>query len=414
MKLLTFLGTAKYQETTYLWQGKKYTTCYCSAALAHFFQPNTTLVVVTQAAREKHFTPLQEEIGPITHPEPVSIPDGHSEADLWAIFEALTQHFQPGDEVMVDITNGFRSLPFLSFLAITFLRLALGVTVAGVYYGAWEARNPATNESPIFDLTPFLTLLDWTIATDRFNRFGDATDLAQLLKQKAPPGPLRGEDMVARKLGHALDNGAKAMETVSLALRLTRPLETMTASNKLITQLTEIGDLMAQEARPFGILTKQIQQVYQPISVAGDPLDDEHLPANLTIQWALITKYKEQGQIVQAVTLAREWLVSQLVYQFGGESLLDYEGVRKLVENALNNAVERRKPDPRTPLPTPYDEPLQALPHYQMLGTVWDRLGRLRNDLAHVGMRLDPLPAVKLCQQFEKVYEQLKICFGPL
>ncbi|RME96975.1 MAG: TIGR02221 family CRISPR-associated protein, partial [Chloroflexi bacterium] len=189
MTLLTFLGTADYKPTTYVLGDRRHPTRYCSAAVAHFYRPKTTLVVVTQAAEARHFESLADEIAGVTTPVAVPIPDGHSEADLWQMFDALTAHVAEGDDLVVDITNGFRSLPFLSFLAVAFLRIARRVKIQRILYGAWEARNPA-NESPIFDLTPFLTLLDWTIATDRFTRFGDASDLAALLRQGIPAGPM--------------------------------------------------------------------------------------------------------------------------------------------------------------------------------------------------------------------------------
>jgi hypothetical protein len=407
MKLLTFLGIADYKETTYCLHEQRYQTYYCPAALAHFCRPDTTLVVVTQAAREKHFEALADEIGGITQPRAVLIPDGHSEADLWKIFEALTQQVVAGDELVVDITNGFRSLPFLSFLAITFLQLARKVEVRQVYYGAYEARNQASNETPIFDLTPFMILLDWTIATDRFTRFGDATDLAGLLSRGIPPGPLMGSNLTARALGQALNQAAMAMQGVSLALRLTRPLETMTASQRLVEVLPQVGPLVAEEARPFALLAQQVQQTYTPLALA-EPLEREEWPLNLQIQLELIGWYLDKEQYVQAVTLAREWVISLLLFHFGGDSLIDYGQGREPIENALNNAVERQRPKPRPARPTPYDGPLQALPVQAELGKIWSKLTTLRNDIAHVGMNLNPKPAQKLRNEARALYPALQ------
>ena len=408
MNLLTFLGTADYKQTTYTLAGQGYTTCYCPAAVAYFCRPETTLVVVTKDARAKHFEPLADEIASFTQPVAVPIPDGHSEADLWQIFDALTRQVEAEAELVVDITNGFRSLPFLSFLAVAFLRLARRVKVERIYYGAWEARNQAANESPIFDLTPFVTLLDWTIATDRFTRFGDASDLAALLRQGIPPGSQMSRDLPARALGNALKRAATAMEGVSLALRLTRPLETMTASANLAATWQQVGALVEQQAPPFGLLAAAVRQTYQPLAMAQDPLERANWRLNLQIQLDLVGLYLKRGQVVQAVTLAREWLVSLLVYAFAGASLVDYEQGREPVERALNNEVERRKPNPRALLETPYDEALQKLPNARELGQLWNKLTQLRNDLAHVGMNLNPKPAEKLARDAHELYPRLQ------
>ncbi len=405
MKLLTFLGTANYMETTYTLNNRGHTSSYCPAAVAHFCQPESTLVVVTRAAKAKHFKALAAEIDSFTRPIAVDIPDGHSEADLWQIFETLTRQVDEGDELVVDITNGFRSLPFLSFLAVAFLRLARGVVVRHVYYGAWEARNLETNESPIFDLTPFVTLLDWTMATDRFTRFGDASDLAALLREEIPPGPLMGSDLEARQLGNALKRAARAMEVISLALRLTRPLETMTAAENLVETLQTAGSLAEQKARPFGLLVEQVSQAYRPLALPA-PLAE--LGLNLQIQLDMIGWYLDRGQVVQAVTLAREWLVSLLVYHFKAGSLVDNKQVREAIEFTLSNEAERLKDKPRPPRETQYDAPLQTMANHKEIGQLWGELTQLRNDIAHVGMQPKPRSAESLRKNAVVLYPRLE------
>lgn len=409
MNLLTFLGTAKYSPTTYTLDGKSHATCYCPAAVAHFYHPEKTFVVVTQKAKEMHFEPLADEIAAVTRPVEVPIPDGHNEADLWAIFNALTAHVKEGDDLIVDITNGFRSLPFLSFLAIVFLRMARRVNVKRVLYGAYDAKNE-DNQTPVFDLTPFVTLLDWTIATDRFTRFGDAADLAVLLREGIPPNSVLAASEEARSLRNALKPPADAMEAVSLAMRLTRPLETMTAADNLTATLQKVSPLIAKSVPPFSLLAEQMIQAYEPLTLSGEPLEATNRQANLQTQLKLINRYLEQGQVVQAVTLAREWLVSALAAHFGSDSLVDHKTAREPVEFALSNQAERMRKmvTSRCPLPTVYDEQLQALSFAEELGKLWDELTSLRNDIAHVGMNLAPSPAISLRKRAETIFPRLQ------
>lgn len=406
MNLLTFLGTADYEKTTYVLGEHRHATCYCPVATAHFFRPETTLVVVTEGSQAKHFEPMADELSPASHPVAVMIPDGHSEADLWTIFDALTQHVDQGDELIVDITNGFRSLPFLSFLAVAFLRIARKVRVQGIYYGAWEARDRDNDETPIFDLTPFVTLLDWTIATDRFVRFGDARDLAEQLRVDMPPGPQMQDDSDARQLGKALKHAADAMEDVSLSLRLTRPLESMKAAHRLADTMEQQRAIIEQKSRPFSLLADRILEAYQPFGLA-EPLAQPGLPRNLTIQLQMMDWYLEKGQVVQAVALAREWLVSLMVYRLQAGSLIA-KGAREPVEKALNNAAERLRPSQRHPLATPYDEALQSLDEDMVLARVWDQLTTLRNDLAHVGMRRNAGSAKAMMNRAKDLYPILE------
>jgi hypothetical protein len=406
MKLLTFLGTANYSQTTYVLGERRHTTRYCPAAMAHFFQPETTLVVVTRGAQAMHLEALADEIAAITRPLAVPIPDGHRQADLWAMFDALTAHVDVEDELVVDITNGFRSLPFLSFLAVAYLRTVKRVDVRGVYYGAWEARDE-DNQSPVFDLTPFVALLDWTVATDRFARFGDARDLASLLRADMPPGLDMRDDLEARRLGNSLRQAAEAMEAVSLALRVTRPLESMQASQRLVETLAEHRSAVESRARPFALLADQIQSAYQGFGLA-QPEARPNWRRNLEVQLDMIGWYLDKEQVVQAVTLAREWLVSLLVYRLGGASLTDYEGERGEVEAALNNEVRRHQPNAGGSHFSPYDEGLRALPQHRELGKLWDQVASLRNDLAHAGMRPQPGAASGVLGKAERLYVRLQ------
>ncbi len=406
MKLLTFLGTADYKETTYCLNEHCYLTRYCPAALAHIFRPDSTLVVVTEAARAMHFDRLATEIASLTRLVPVFIPDGHSEADLWTIFDALTGQVDEKDTLIVDLTNGFRSLPFLSFLAVAYLRIAKRVDVKGVYYGAWDARDQEANRTPVFNLTPFVTLLDWSIATDRFERFGDAGDLARLLRAEMPPGPLMGSDEQARSLGKSLQKAAEVMEAVSLALRVNRPYESMEASQKLVDALEQHRAAVESRSRPFALLTDRIQDAYRDFALT-EPLDRANWKRNLAIQLDMVGWYLDKGQVIQAVTLAREWLVSVLVYRLGVESMTKYQKNREWVEYALCNEVERHKPKEkqREPLSTPLNDALFALPQCGRLGRLWDMLTDQRNDLAHV---VGKYAAEDVLRKARNLYDELR------
>jgi len=56
----------------------------------------------------------------------VDIPDGKDEDELWKIFSIIVDEVQPGDEILFDITHGFRSLPFIAFLTVAYLKEVKG------------------------------------------------------------------------------------------------------------------------------------------------------------------------------------------------------------------------------------------------------------------------------------------------
>ncbi len=404
MYLLTFLGTADLKVTTYVMGMQRHETRYFAAALVRFLEPTPeyTLIVVTEAARQKHFETLADEIHTVTQPIEVLIPDGCREEELWDIFDTLTQRVPDGSELVVDITNGFRSLPFLSFLAVAYLRKAKGVDVQRVYYGAYEARNER-NESPVFDLTPFVTLLDWIVATDRFTRFGDARDLAELLRAGMPTGVQMGQNEKARRLGKSLKWTAEAMEAVSLALRLSRPLESMEQAQRLVQRLQRQCDIVRTHARPFSLLTDRIIQAYRSLALAS-PQDLDRRLDNLRVQWEIVRWYMEKEQVVQAITLAREWFISLLLYHLTDKALTDRDA-REQVEAAITNVAEwqRSQSKQRPPQDTPFTDEVADLASRYSLVDVWNKLSRLRNDLAHAGMRPDASRSSSLLRRARQV-----------
>ena len=121
----------------------------------------------------------------------------------------------------------------------------------------------------------------------------------------------------------------------------------------------------------------------------------------------MIEWYIQRDRIVQAVTLAREWLISVLVLRFD-ESMFDNHNSRKYVEYAINNAVEKAKPSPRPITPSRCDDKFAALPQADELVKVWSQMTLLRNDIAHVGMNLNPQPAFKLKEKAVSLYPLLQ------
>jgi len=408
MKVISFLGTGKYEVTTYFWAEREFQTRFFPVAVTQLLSPSEILICATPTVRTHANLPeLTAKLDELNvRWQVIEIPEGHSETDLWEIFDALTGAVQPGETVAFDVTHSFRSLPFLAFLAVTYLRIARNVKVDKVLYGAWEARDQQTNRSPVFDLTPFVGLLDWTTATNRFVETGDGQPLAALLKLGMPSGPQMGQDLELRALGKNLKQAAESIEKVSLALQVTRPFEVMESAASLSQILAQSLPVIAQKARPFAVLAENINLEYGQFGLEyaseGENFDD-----GLRRQLAMIGWYMKRGQVVQAATLLREWIVSILAYRFGAP-LFDLKQGREPVELALNNAVESRKEHPRSIENGRYDEVFNSLPQAEVLCSLWGRVTELRNDIAHVGMRFHPKSAADLKLKIERLYPQLE------
>jgi len=301
--------------------------------------------------------------------QPLPIPEGHSEPELWEIFDALTNAVQEGEEVVFDITNSFRSIPFLSFLAIAYLKAAKKVKVKNVLYGAWDAKD-ADNRSPVFDLTPFVTLLDWLTATEQFIQTGNARGLSALLN---PENLATG----------ALSNASVTLDTISQAALLCQPFTLMQEVGKLETAIRQAQQELRVTAPPFGVLkTKIVDAFGQFVNDGSD------VAAMLRTEFRLVEWYYQKGQIVQAVTLAREWLIDAVTYRLGQP--LDYLIDNRVpFEKAISGMTLLGKPDPENQDRTFTENDLNRWGLELLQWAERDQLAQLWVDLKNVRNPLD-------------------------
>ncbi len=126
----------------------------------------------------------------------VSIPEGKTEDEVMEIFSTMVNQLNKGDRVILDITHSFRSIPFLSSAVLNYSKVVKEIQVEGIYYGALEAVGRTSEIEkmpeekriiPVFDLTPFDYLLNWSFAVDTFIKTGRADEIKKLLKEKLTP-----------------------------------------------------------------------------------------------------------------------------------------------------------------------------------------------------------------------------------
>ena len=402
--LLTFLGTGRYETVTYTWEGREAAPTHLfPLAAAELFAPERVVVFVTRQARaSEHFNALSAALGDKL--EPVDIPEGRSEAELWGIFDRVVSAVNRGDEVILDITHGFRSLPTIVFSIATYLRQAKNVKIERIVYGAFEAREPfrtppqPEDRAPIFDLTPLLELLDWISGAEALLKGGDAGLIAD--KMIAAHQTLwrtgRGTPARLKTLGQKL-------QTLSQALRLSRPREVLRVAHELLPLLEGARGEFEKWARPFALLVDQVRREVEPLAFAEPyTLDQE----NLERQLLLVEYYLDRGLVVQAVTLAREWVVSYVLLCRGSGDWLR-RADREEAERALGAyAVRLRRESAEVP------DWFANLPQAEALTHLWNRLGQLRNDLAHCAMSADARSAQAIEQDAGTIPGRLRALLG--
>ncbi|RME51002.1 MAG: CRISPR-associated DxTHG motif protein, partial [Caldilineae bacterium] len=235
-RLVSFLGLGKrnpqtgqyeYEKARWRWNNHETETTYVADALARFLKPRQAVIISTVEARNAH----QERLEDALEGDGVSricfqkIPKGSSSTEAWQQFDVIRREISEclKGPVALDITHGFRSQPFFAAAVIAFQRAVEGLveetgadsgkessgkddgsrkrTPIRVFYGAFDAgkkkhtrRKPDTAgdteksqedqeeeipEAPIWELTEFVTVLDWALALHLFLKTGRAEDAAR-------------------------------------------------------------------------------------------------------------------------------------------------------------------------------------------------------------------------------------------
>lgn len=343
----------------------------------------------------------------------VEIPEGKSEEEIWEIFNIVFESLEKGDEVIFDITHAFRSIPMLAIVILNYSKVMKNVALRGVFYGAFEVLGSiyeakekplAERRVPIFDLTTYDQLLDWTVAVDRFVEAGDASLIDTLARSglKQILTESKGRDGSATAIR---DIGA-TMKTFCVAMATCRTEEIKQSAIKLKSQITQCPDtgLLPPFKPLFRMLGKQIE------TFKGDNLLDGIAAA----EWCL-----QHNLVQQGATILREVMITYLLYTNGRD--VNDSDEREYAAYAISEAFRRvTEPDLIKPQEEAAGAATQKIDLYRRildekprLVKIWGRLARVRNDLNHAGYVNDPMRAVKFSSQLPELIEGVKSVIMP-
>ena len=388
--IVTFLGNRGGLLTTYSYQDKNYTGGVFAEALRQFCEFDRMIVCVTERAKEKTWSVLENLQD--SRIQSLDIPTGQDTAEMWQTFEIISKEIHAGESVIFDITHGLRSLPFLVFLFAAYLKSAKNVSIKGIYYGALELKN-SEGIAPVIDLSEFVSMIDWITATTRFTEIGNGQALVDLLRREIPTGQELSQNPETRSIRDALRDTSNAIENISLSLSITRPIEVMQSAANLEFILGKSIDAFSKKARPFQLLTDRVLNEYGQFALQ-ESKNREFILENLEIQKQTIEWYMQRNYIVQAITLAREWVVSLFAYKFNVE-MLDRDS-REPIEKGLSLLTRKFAGKDISKENNIYIDDLGQFSNSRDIANLWAELGRLRNDLAHCGMNKQPMSSKKI------------------
>lgn len=95
-----------------------------------------------------------------------------------SILKKLDELLVQDEQVVMDVTHGFRHLPLIALVAARYLQVTKNVHIQHIYYGFHSAELKV---SEVLELRGLLDMLDWVSALETFDKDGDYAVFAPLL-----------------------------------------------------------------------------------------------------------------------------------------------------------------------------------------------------------------------------------------
>jgi CRISPR-associated DxTHG motif protein len=406
---VTFLGTGKYEDAQYYFeqagQQERYKTRFVADAITRqllAMQAGLEVVVfLTPDAKARHWDgehglyAILRSIDGISSEDILfkDIPHASTQPEIYQLFLKLVDSFAEDSEVFIDITHGFRHIPFMTMPALAYARaLRPSLRIGGIYYGAFDARQggsqqhglkastPAmdTNHSaevssvPIWNLKGYAEINEWSVAVDRFIQVGDAKPLAKLIGQAAEPRSResKGQDKVAFRLNGLAKNLQLLTSLIGVSALPDIP-NLVTSIKESLTQIEEDNQFPILEP----LLSKLAQQIYR-IEI--------HSPIRLGVslaEWCL-----ECDRLQAGVTIMQESIISHFVPWCEGGGVQERE-VRELISKVLSQMLRIKTEEGWTGQPARYPEIRRRLLERLNKMPFWSRmfckLTECRNKINH-------------------------------
>ncbi|MCF2138515.1 MAG: TIGR02221 family CRISPR-associated protein [Candidatus Lokiarchaeota archaeon] len=284
---------------------------------------------------------LQEAELPISvkNIKTVRIPIGKSEDELYDIFNKILDEIHTNDEIFFDITHAFRSLPLITIIFLVYAYNVKSISLGGLYYGAFDTLGPISEVKkkdvkdrnvPIFDMTPFYDLLDWSIAINNFSRFGRAEKLEVLNRREIARRIIKADKLEKSNLGN-INSLIARIKSFLLNIRTCRGLSICGFNpNGILEELNNFQTFLIEPMKP---LMKLFQENFSPflwatyfpsIKKANNDGIQSNIKPDLKIstisnkqlllnQLGVLQWCVEHDLIQQAVTFMREFVLNYLL-----------------------------------------------------------------------------------------------------
>lgn len=393
-KIITFLGTGAYKETTYSYADKStgeeisVTTRFIQEAVHKIVGGNSVLyVALTNGAKETNWLDKGENKGLRTVLESKEIPyrevllaDGKNEEQMWSNFEAIFDILEEGDQVYIDVTHSFRSIPIIIMSVINYAKFIKNITINAIYYGAFDATVDGI--TPIFDLSLFNIITDWTIGAEKFINAGDSESITKIMEKTV--GSILRDTKGASEEAQICKTINKNLKAFSDALYTVRGDEISKVGGQLKGSLELIKKIEENHVlKPF---EKILEKIYEKVHFYTNFGSSENFQYKVNIVRDIhdtVKLCRDLNLIQQAYTLLLENIINYLCI-VGDLDLLNRE-----IRETVSKVILYYHPMKDIILDDKCKEIHEKIKNYlnEDIAILYNDLGDYRNDFNHAGLR---------------------------
>lgn len=220
--------------------------------------------------------------------------DGHTEEQIWKIFEIVYTKLKSGDKIYFDMTHAFRSIPIFASTLFNFARFTKDIEVVSVHYGAFYE-----SKAEIVDMTNIIKLQNLLEAATSITEFGRVPQ--KILKNYEDFVSHDGKtmmDTIVKGIGDLDEyiqyNRLRDIEKGSYVKKMLENKKNFDSSDAILLPLREVVNKVINR-----VMKLKFQQQRSDANIMA------------AIEWA-----KEYEMFPQAYTLAREYILSRITAHF--------------------------------------------------------------------------------------------------
>lgn len=367
--------------------------------------------------------------------ECIKIPDGKDEEEIDQQFQTMFEAMEQGDEVVFDITHSFRSIPMLAMTVVNYARILLNCTLREIIYGAFAAKNSDTYIAPIFDLTMYNEILEWTGAAEMFIKYGNARPMNELVKKKKATLPNQEKSALSWLENRTRD---MALLTDNIATCRGQRADQVTGKNAMGSSIQKAyANMLGNKDRiPQNREKREIKPLVPLIEKAEASLEVFNCEENYKIGMQVVQWSIKNNMIQQGYTALEESVKTYLCYYCGVDDALKEERENFIgnILGVINKALQNFGEDTRENRNKIYErwladervqntlkgefsnqvEKRKELAKKVIFEVDWELakkssvLKERRNDINHFGMRKDPFSSEKLKKDLDQMYKEIR------